>query len=67
VDGPRIILWDLETLPDLKEVLKVYPSLSDFNGRTLKAQITSIISFGYKEFGKSNPVKIKGKYPLVTS
>lgn len=50
--GPRIILFDLETLPDLMKALKVFPSLSKFPGRTLKAQINSVICVGWKELGK---------------
>lgn len=49
---PRIILYDLETLPDLREFMKVIPSLSDYPGQTLKASINSIICFGYKVFGE---------------
>lgn len=50
---PRIVLFDLETLPNLKEALKVWPMLSDFPGQTLRASITSIICFGYKVFGEA--------------
>jgi hypothetical protein len=49
---PKIILWDIETLPDMKEVMKVFPSLSNYPGLTLKATINSIICVGWKEFGK---------------
>ena len=48
---PKIVFFDLETLPDLKEVLKVFPGLSAYPGLTLKAQINSIICFGYKNLG----------------
>lgn len=48
LDKPRIILWDLETLPNLNEVLKIYPSLSDYPGLTLKATTCSIICAGWK-------------------
>src|SRR3990167_7192941 len=47
---PRIILFDLETIPDLQAAMEVFPSLSDYPGLTLKASINSIISFGYKIF-----------------
>lgn len=46
---PNIVFLDLETLPELKEVLKVYPSLGNYPGRTLKADITTIICFGYMQ------------------
>lgn len=48
---PRIILFDLETLPNLQEALKVWPQLSDFPGKTLRATITSVICAGWKEYG----------------
>ena len=44
---PKILFLDLETMPDLHQVLKVYPSISDFYGKTFKADITTIICFGY--------------------
>jgi DNA polymerase elongation subunit (family B) len=49
---PRIVLWDLETLPNLKEVMKIFPSLSNYPGLTMKASINSIICFGYKIYGE---------------
>lgn len=48
---PKIVLWDLETLPNMREVMKVYPQLSAYPGLTLKATITSIICFGWKNYG----------------
>lgn len=48
------MFWDLETLPDQTELLKVYPKLGDYPGLTLKATITSIICFGYKILGDPN-------------
>lgn len=49
---PRIVLFDIESLPDLREVMKVIPNLSNYPGLTLKATINSIICFGYKIFGE---------------
>lgn len=49
---PRIILWDIETLPNINEILKVYPRLGDYPGLTLKASITSIICAGWKVLGE---------------
>lgn len=46
----KIILFDLETIPDMKEALKVWPRLSAYPGLTLKATITSIICAGWKEY-----------------
>lgn len=52
MNGPKIVLWDLETLANLSQVMRVFPRLSDFNGRTLKASINSVICFGYKWLGQ---------------
>jgi predicted RNA-binding Zn-ribbon protein involved in translation (DUF1610 family) len=55
---PKIILWDLETLPNLPQALKVWTGLGNYPGLTLRAQISSIICFGYKEFGRRNKTKV---------
>lgn len=49
---PRIILFDLETLPNLQQALKVWPGLGNYPGLTLKATITSIICAGWKVYGQ---------------
>lgn len=49
---PRILVIDLESLPNLPEALRVWTQLSDFPGRTLKATISTIICFGYKVIGE---------------
>lgn len=49
---PEIILFDLETLPNPDEAVKVWPRLSDYPGKTLKASITSGICAGYKYLGE---------------
>lgn len=48
LDGPKIVFFDLETLPDLLQALRVWPSMSDWHGKTMKATINSIICFGYR-------------------
>lgn len=48
VDDARIILFDLEILPNLLEALKVWPQISNYPGTTLKASVTSIICAGWK-------------------
>ncbi len=48
----KIILWDIETLPDLDEAMKVFSGLGAYPGLTLKATINSIICVGWKEYGK---------------
>lgn len=55
---PRIILFDLETIPDLNAALDVWPSLSNYPGLTFKASINSICCFGYKVFGDNSGAKI---------
>lgn len=56
---PRIIIWDLETGPDLKEALKVWTQLSNYYGQTLKAQTSSILCFGWKIFGQHEKARVK--------
>lgn len=51
---PKIVFWDLETLPNLNEVLKVYAGISNYPGLSLRASITSIICFGFKVLGKGS-------------
>jgi DNA polymerase elongation subunit (family B) len=47
---PKIVVFDLETLPNLRQALKVWPQLSNFPGLTLRATVSSIICFGYKQY-----------------
>lgn len=49
---PKIILWDLETMSDLKQIFKRIPSIGDWPGRTLKADMMTIVNFGYKVLGE---------------
>jgi len=46
---PKIILFDIETIPDFREAMKVWCQLSNYPGQTMKATITTIICVGYKE------------------
>lgn len=50
---PKIVIWDLETLPDPKKIYKVIPSIGAWPGRTFKAELQSIICFGYKIYGQA--------------
>lgn len=50
---PKIVHWDLETLPDPREIYKVIPSIGAWPGRTFKAELQSIMCFGYKIEGES--------------
>ncbi len=49
---PKVILFDLETIPNWNEALKVWPQLSNYPGLTLKATISTIICAGWKELGE---------------
>lgn len=51
---PKIILFDIETLPDPEKAIEVWCSLSNYYGQTMKATITSIICVGYKELGSKS-------------
>lgn len=60
----KIVSFDLETLPDLREVMKVYAGLSAYPGLTLKATHTTIICFGYKILGEKRAhVQCAWDYP----
>lgn len=50
---PKIILFDLEVLADMREVRKVFFGIGNYPGLTLKATINSIICAGYKVYGES--------------
>jgi len=52
LSSPRIILFDLEIIPNLQEALKAWTSLSSYPGITLRASITSIACMGWKVFGE---------------
>lgn len=54
---PKIVAFDLETLPIMRQALIAWPGLSNFPGTTLKASLSSIICFGYKVIG-SNEAKV---------
>lgn len=56
---PNIVLFDLEVLNDMKEAEKHWFGLSDYPGRTIKAQLNTVICFGWKKFGKHEPVRVE--------
>lgn len=46
---PKIVLWDLETLPNVRKHIRNLPEYnSDRYGLTLKADVNSVLCFGYK-------------------
>ena len=49
---PKIVFWDLETLPDPRKIYDRIPSIGAWPGRTFKAQLQSILCFGYKIAGE---------------
>lgn len=53
---PKIVLFDLEIIPNLQQALRVWPGLSAYPGLTLKATITSIVCAGWKVYGKRQKV-----------
>lgn len=48
---PKIVIWDLETLPNPEAVYDRLPSIGAWPGRTFKAELHTILSFGYKLYG----------------
>ncbi len=53
---PLIVIYDIETIPDLLAARHVWPGLSNYPGLTFRGSINSIACFGWKiyEVGKSN-------------
>ncbi len=51
MDKPKIVFWDLETLPSRREVYKNIPSFGAWPGRGFKGEIQRIMSFGFKILG----------------
>lgn len=63
-DSRKIILLDIETLPDLPQVLKHLPKIDDWGGNSLKASINSTLCIGYKELNSKTTKCIKAwDYP----
>jgi len=52
VKKPKIVIWDLETLPDPRKIYEVIPSIGAWPGRTFKGELQSILTFGYKIYGE---------------
>jgi len=52
---PKIVVWDLETLPDPWEVYKRLPGYGSWPGRGFNADIQGILCFGYKVIGNKKP------------
>lgn len=48
----KILVLDIETLPDLPKVLKHLPRIDDWPGQSLKASINSVLCIGFKWLGE---------------
>lgn len=48
----KIILLDIEVIPDLKKALKYWTKLSSWPGKTLRASVSSVCVIGWKVFGE---------------
>jgi hypothetical protein len=57
MDPRKILLYDIETMPDMNAAMEKFPQLSDYPGLTLKGEINSIICFGYKWYGDGKKAK----------
>jgi hypothetical protein len=60
IKEPKIIIWDLEIIPDLSQALKYWIKLCPPWGgsQTLKPDVSSICTFGYKILGE-NKARVK--------
>lgn len=45
---PKVVVFDIETLPNPRLVMERLPSIGNWPGRTLKGELSSILTFGYK-------------------
>lgn len=57
---PLVIFWDLETLPDPREIYQRVPSLGAWPGRTFKGQLHTVMSFGFKIQGDKKAHCVNG-------
>lgn len=63
ISEPKIVLFDLEIIPDLQQALKYWTMLNASwdSSMTLKAEVTSICSFGFEIFG-DNRAQVKNAW-----
>jgi len=52
MNKPKVVIFDLETLPDPREIYRRIPSIGNWPGRTFKAELQTIMCFGYKIEGE---------------
>lgn len=48
---PKIVMFDLETLPDMNAAMERFAGISQWPGKSIGADMNSIICFGYKILG----------------
>ena len=54
---PKVVFWDLETLPSPRQVYDRLPSIGAWPGRTLKAELQTIMCFAYR-IGEDGPNEV---------
>jgi DNA polymerase elongation subunit (family B) len=59
----KVIFFDLEILVDIERAADVWFGISDWPGRSMKADINSVICFGWKELGKKVQIKNAWDFP----
>lgn len=57
---PKVLFFDLETLPNPIAMYERLPSLGAWEGRTFKTELHTIINFGYKWEHEARPKIING-------
>jgi DNA polymerase elongation subunit (family B) len=63
-DRRKILIFDIETLPDLEAALSNFAKLSNWYGNTLKATVSSALCIGYKWYGEKKTHCLKSwDYP----
>lgn len=51
INQPTIVLFDLETIPNMKEAMKVWTQIGNYPGLTLRATVSTVICAGWKYYG----------------
>jgi DNA polymerase elongation subunit (family B) len=52
MNEPKIVIFDLEIIPDAKAAISFWPRMSAYPGLTLKASINTIACIGYQIYGE---------------
>lgn len=60
----KTIVFDIETLPDLEQILKHFPRIDDWPGNSFKATLSSVLCIAYKDLNEKKVHIIKAwDYP----